>query len=38
MPLTVSEMVAIATEYKARVVDVVLLETELCTGLSGSKS
>ena len=34
MPLTVSEMIAVAKEYDARVVDVVLLETELRTGLS----
>ncbi len=34
MPLTVSEMIAVAKEYDTRVVDVVLLETELCTGLS----
>ena len=34
MPLTVSEMIAVAEEYDARVVDVVLLETELRTGLS----
>lgn len=34
MPLTVSEMIAVAKEYDTRVVDVVLLETELRTGLS----
>ena len=34
MPLTVSEMISVAKEYDARVVDVVLLETELRTGLS----
>ena len=34
MPLTVSEMFAVAKEYDTRVVDVVLLETELRTGLS----
>lgn len=34
MPLTVSGMVALAKEYGARVVDVVLLETELRTGLA----
>ncbi len=34
LPLTVGEMVAIAKEYNARVVDVVLVETELRTGLS----
>lgn len=34
IPLTVSEMIAVAKEYDARVVDVVLLETELRTGLS----
>lgn len=34
LPLTVSEMVEIAGRYSARVVDVVLVETELRTGLS----
>ena len=34
LPLTVSEMVEIAGRYGARVVDVVLIETELRTGLS----
>ena len=34
LPLTVSEMIALAKEYNARVVDVVLVETELRTGLS----
>ncbi len=34
LPLTVSEMIAIAKEYNTRVVDVVLVETELRTGLS----
>ena len=34
LPLTVSEMVAVAQEYGARVVDVVLVETELRTGKS----
>lgn len=33
LPLTVGEMVAIAKEHNARVVDVVLVETELRTGL-----
>lgn len=33
LPLTVSEMVAVAKEYNARVADVVLVETELRTGL-----
>lgn len=33
LPLTVSEMIEIATKYDARVVDVVLIETELRTGL-----
>ena len=34
MPLTISEMIAMAKEHDTRVVDVVLLETELRTGLS----
>lgn len=34
LPLTVSEMVTIANEHNVRVVDVVLIETELRTGLS----
>lgn len=34
LPLTVSEMVAIATAYNAKITDVVLIETELRTGLS----
>ena len=34
LPLTVSEMVAVAQEYGVRVVDVVLVETELRTGKS----
>lgn len=34
MPLTISEMIEVASEYDARVVDVVLVETELRTGLS----
>ena len=34
LPLTVSEMVAIATDYNAKVTDVVLIEAELRTGLS----
>ncbi len=34
MPLTIGEMLALATEYSARVVDVVLIESELRTGLS----
>lgn len=34
LPLTVSEMVVIAQKYKVRVVDIVLIETELRTGLS----
>ena len=33
-PLTIGEVVALATEYQARVVDVVLLETEIQTGLA----
>ncbi len=34
LPLTVSEMIAIAKKYEARVVDVVLVESELRNGLS----
>lgn len=34
MPLTIGEMIAFAKEYNARVVDVVLVETELRTGLA----
>lgn len=34
LPLTVSEMVELADRYGARVADVVLIETELRTGLS----
>ena len=33
-PLTIGEVVALATEYQARVVDVVLIESEIQTGLS----
>ncbi|MEG1857752.1 MAG: serine dehydratase, partial [Pseudoflavonifractor sp.] len=33
-PLTMGETIALAKEYNARVVDVVLIETELRTGLS----
>lgn len=33
LPLTVSEMIEVAKEYNARVVDVVLIEAELRTGL-----
>ena len=34
LPLTVGEMINIAKKYDTRVVDVVLAETELRTGLS----
>lgn len=33
-PLTIGEVVALASEYQARVVDVVLLESEIQTGLA----
>lgn len=33
-PLTIGEIVALANEFKARVVDVVLLESEIQTGLT----
>ena len=34
LPLTVSEMIDVAKQFGARVTDVVLIETELRTGLS----
>ena len=34
MPLTMGEAIALAKEYQARVVDVVLIENEISTGLS----
>lgn len=34
LPLTIGETIALATEYNVRVVDVVLMENEITTGLS----